>query len=313
MPYQVRKGGQDCPFEVIKEGSGERVACHATEEEAKKHMSALYANVSDAGQRSRPVIEWRSARMEDVNIQERIIRVIAVPYEQRTQVPIGNELWNEQFLYGAFSNLGAQERQRFSVNRDHDKHRTIGRVVNYDAADPKGLIIESRISPTELGEETLILAADDALGGSVGFSARRSDCIWDRNTMTRSVQRAYLDHLAFVPDPAYEGAQVLSVRNGEGDDSWQPVPAVDEVKSDPMIRWAQDRLEKRADKKPYGDVKYADPKNGKYPIDTEEHARAALSYFSMPKNHAGYTADEIAAIMGRIKAACKRFGIQVAD
>lgn len=32
----------------------------------------------------------------------------------------------------------------------------------------------------------------------------------------------------------------------------------------------------------------------------------------MPKNHEGYTAEQISAIMGRIKAACKRFGIQVA-
>ena len=33
----------------------------------------------------------------------------------------------------------------------------------------------------------------------------------------------------------------------------------------------------RADaKKPYGNVTYADPKHGKYPIDTEAHARAAL-------------------------------------
>lgn len=242
MPYSINKGGEGCPFEVVKEG-GERVACHDTEEEAKRHLMALYANVEDAGQRSRrPVIEWRAARMDDVNISERIIRVVAVPYEQRTQVPIGNELWNEQFLYGAFSNLGQQERQRFSVNRDHDKHRTIGRVVNYDAADPKGLIIESKISPTDLGEETLILAADDALGGSVGFSARRSDCIWDRATMTRSVQRAYLDHLAFVPDPAYEGAQVLSVRSGDGEDPWQPLPVIDEIKSDPLMQWTQQRL-----------------------------------------------------------------------
>lgn len=247
MPYQIHEGGPDCPFEVVKEGSGERVACHNTEEEAKRHLMALYANVEDAGQRSRrPVIEWRSARMDDVNIKDRVIRVIAVPYEQRTQVPIGSEVWWEQFLYGAFSNLGQQERQRFSVNRDHDKHRTIGRVINYDAADPKGLIIESRISPTELGEETLILAADDALGGSVGFSARRSDCIWDRHTMTRSVQRAYLDHLAFVPDPAYEGAQVLSVRSGGVGEVWQPTPAIDEVQSDPLMQWAQQRLTKES-------------------------------------------------------------------
>jgi hypothetical protein len=63
--------------------------------------------------------------------------------------------------------------------------------------------------------------------------------------------------------------------------------------------------------KPYGDVAYADPKNGKYPIDTEEHARAALSYFSMPKNQKGYIASEVDTIMGRIKAACKKFGITV--
>jgi HK97 family phage prohead protease len=67
------------------------------------------------------------------------------------------------------------------------------------------------------------------------------------------------------------------------------------------------------DKKPYGDVKYADPKNGKYPVDTESHARAALSYFSMPKNQAGYSPEEVKAIMGRIKAACRRFGIQLSD
>ena len=38
--------------------------------------------------------------------------------------------------------------------------------------------------------------------------------------------------------------------------------------------------------KPYGDVKYADPKNGKYPIDTAEHAKAAWAYINMPKNAA---------------------------
>lgn len=70
-------------------------------------------------------------------------------------------------------------------------------------------------------------------------------------------------------------------------------------------------------KKPYGDVKYADPgyREGvaRYPIDSEAHARAALSYFSMPKNHKGYTGEQIKTIMGRIKAACRRFGIEVSD
>ena len=67
------------------------------------------------------------------------------------------------------------------------------------------------------------------------------------------------------------------------------------------------------DKKPYGDVKYADPgyKEGvkRYPIDTEAHARAAWSYINMPKNQSGYSSEELASIKGRIKAALKRFGV----
>lgn len=72
-------------------------------------------------------------------------------------------------------------------------------------------------------------------------------------------------------------------------------------------------------KDPYGaDADYADPgyqadKVKRYPLDSEEHARAALSYFSMEKNAAKYSPDERTQIMGRIKAACKKFGIDVAS
>jgi HK97 family phage prohead protease len=65
--------------------------------------------------------------------------------------------------------------------------------------------------------------------------------------------------------------------------------------------------------KPYGDVTYADPKNGKYPIDTEAHARSAWSYISMPKNAGQYPMGGVtlAEVKGRIMAACKKFGIDV--
>lgn len=68
-------------------------------------------------------------------------------------------------------------------------------------------------------------------------------------------------------------------------------------------------------KKPYGNVTYADPKNGKYPIDTEDHARAALSYISMPKNAAKYPLNGVtlSEVKARIVAACKKFGIDVSS
>ncbi len=76
-------------------------------------------------------------------------------------------------------------------------------------------------------------------------------------------------------------------------------------------------IEKRAGVNPkegekkYGEVNYADEKNKKYPIDTEEHVRAALSYWGMPKNREKYSAEDQKTIGGKIHAAAKRLGIDV--
>lgn len=75
---------------------------------------------------------------------------------------------------------------------------------------------------------------------------------------------------------------------------------------------------RRSATEPYGDVAYADPgyqDDGKarYPIDTEEHARAAWSYINRAGNAAEYDARQLAKVKARIKAALKRFGVDVAD
>lgn len=50
MPYMVRPGGEDCPYQVVKSDTGEPVegGCHATPEEADQHVAALYAAEPDA-------------------------------------------------------------------------------------------------------------------------------------------------------------------------------------------------------------------------------------------------------------------------
>jgi len=73
----------------------------------------------------------------------------------------------------------------------------------------------------------------------------------------------------------------------------------------------------RSDTKPergeheYGDVEFADPENKKYPIDTEEHIRAAHSYINHKDNAAKYSADEVRTIKSRINSAAKRHGIEI--
>lgn len=55
----------------------------------------------------------------------------------------------------------------------------------------------------------------------------------------------------------------------------------------------------------YGDVKFADEKNKKYPIDTPAHIRAAWNYINKPKNAAKYDAKDLKTIKSRIIAAWK--------
>lgn len=74
-------------------------------------------------------------------------------------------------------------------------------------------------------------------------------------------------------------------------------------------------------KTPYGPksaVKYADPgyqSDGvaRYPIDSKAHTKSAWSYINQAKNASKYTAKQLSAIKSRIKAAAKRFGIQISS
>jgi flagellar biosynthesis protein FlhB len=77
------------------------------------------------------------------------------------------------------------------------------------------------------------------------------------------------------------------------------------------------KIEKREDVNPdegerkYGDVKFADSVNNKYPIDTPEHTRAAWSYINHKDNAAKYDADEVETIKDRIRRAAKKHDIEI--
>lgn len=55
----------------------------------------------------------------------------------------------------------------------------------------------------------------------------------------------------------------------------------------------------------YGKVPFADPVNKKYPIDTEEHIRAAWNYIHKAENAAKYDGPALAAVKARIVSAWK--------
>ena len=63
----------------------------------------------------------------------------------------------------------------------------------------------------------------------------------------------------------------------------------------------------------YGDVKFADPTNNKYPIDSAEHVRAAWNYINHKDNAAKYDKDEVEVIKDRIKKAAKKYDVNISE
>jgi HK97 family phage prohead protease len=200
----------------------------------------------DAGPPLAPV-EFRAANVAGVNFAQRIIDLVVVPYDEEAFVEWRGEMWHESFERGSFD--GIEKRPgRVKANRDHDNTRLVGKAVKFWPSRDEGLVAEVRASQTLLGEETLALAADDVLGASVGFAARMSDQTLDRQAMTRRIRRAYLDHIALTPDPAYLGAKVQAVRSPEArssDATLAPLstPVLDEFLADEVLRWASERFQ----------------------------------------------------------------------
>lgn len=157
----------------------------------------------------REPVELRSALVAGVDFEERRITLVAVPYDEETVVEYRGQLLRESVEPGAFDGIESRS-VHVTANRDHDYSRTIGKAISYRTADPAGLVAEIQVSRTALGDETLQLAADGVLKASVGMLVRRSDQTIREGL--RRIHRAFLDHISLVPNPAYQGASVLAVR-----------------------------------------------------------------------------------------------------
>jgi HK97 family phage prohead protease len=175
-------------------------------------------------------LEIRAARTVDVSFPDRTIEVITIPYDTPTMVEHEGRMITETVAPGAFD--GIEKRPgRVRVNRDHLETRTVGHAAVFYAGRPEGLVAELRISDTELGNETLRLAADDCLDASAAFELRPGDQQWPTRNH-RHITRAFLRHIGLVPDPAYPTARVLAVRNRIEAPDRTATPRLDAVRAE---------------------------------------------------------------------------------
>ena len=161
-------------------------------------------------------LSFRSSTVSDVSFPERIIQLVVIPYEEEALVEIKGRMVRESIARGAFDGI-ERRANRIRVNRDHKLERTVGRAVAFHPSREEGLVADLKIAKTELGDETLTLAADDCLDASAGYLPMPDGEKWLTRT---AVQDARAVGSATSPSPPTRPtsrAKVLSVRQ---DSEW---------------------------------------------------------------------------------------------
>lgn len=153
-------------------------------------------------------LEFRTATTLEVRHAERTIDLLAVPYDEQTEVLYRGRWITESVARGAFAGVSGD----VTVNRAHDLERPLGMVRKFHPGDPRGLRAELRISRTRSGDDVLELADDGLLSASVAFAILPNGEQWAEDRRSRKITRARLAHIALTGDPAYKGAKVLAVR-----------------------------------------------------------------------------------------------------
>ena len=158
-------------------------------------------------------LRYRAAKQIGVDFPHRIIELVVMPYEEETLVEYKGRMITEVCSRGAFDGI-ERRANRVKVNRDHEIRRTVGRALAFHPSREEGLVAELRIANTPLGDETLTLADEEILDASAGFVPMPGGERWRSRNHCR-LTKCWLGHIAMTPDPAYESARVLAVRNAQ--------------------------------------------------------------------------------------------------
>jgi phage head maturation protease len=211
VPYEIEKDADACSAEepwAVKKADGEVVACHASEEQARKHLAAPKANAEDA--RSRPTagdLEERTAGALDTD--GRKIRGL-IPYGVKS-VDMGG--WREVIEPTAFRDTRLDE---LRVTIDH-RGVPLGRY-------PKTLELEDRsdglhwsLDPPKSRHDVVeAIERGDMRAGSWRMRVAKDRWVGDVRHVEAIAELKDVC-IAGAEDPAYPAAAIeLRTRNNDG-------------------------------------------------------------------------------------------------
>lgn len=309
MPWSIHHNHPACragEWAVVndqaeEEGRHSIEGCHPSKERALAQQRALYANEPSAGRQSIHEVEQMEIRRLVAPIGSKAVTDVGAGEITGLAAAYGNvDYQDDMFEVGAFAKSAEDWNRAKSRLPLLDWHgdsidRIIGSVTQLKSV-PQGLWFRAGFTKDERGQRARQLARDGYLTGvSVGWLPVHPPQI--KAIGGKAVQvigEARVHEISLTPIPANADAQLASVKS---------------LGTDAKAGDAS---------KPYGDVAYADPGyqddgQKRYPLDTEAHCRAAWSYINQADNAAKYSASELALVKGRIRAALKRYGVQVSE
>jgi HK97 family phage prohead protease len=166
----------------------------------------------------------------------RMIEIVVIPYDTPAAVSFDGRPVEERIARGAFDGVETRP-ARIAANRDHDPQRLVGRARALYPRRQQGLVADIRISQIPIGDETLELCRDGVLAASAGFWPDVNGVQWDDppDCTSYTITSAWLDHVAFTPNPAYSGTEVLSIRSMGGTAALEPAAELVLVTATPLL------------------------------------------------------------------------------
>ena len=143
---------------------------------------------------------------------ERIIELVAMPYDDDAAVMRPRPAVHRVVRRRLRSTVSSGERTGSRSTGTTTSSAPSAGPSRCTRRAPRACVAELRIARTPLGDETLALADDRSLEASVGFAVMPGgERVAGRPDAGAGSTKAFLDHIAMVPEGAYEG-RVLAVR-----------------------------------------------------------------------------------------------------